>query len=550
MQLKSIQEIETLKATIRKVDAEIMHRRLAIRNNTVANAGIARNEVEMMARQQQQRKAYLHTFRGQIEALYRADGGRFNRMRTSFIQTPTPKSERVSINEAQEKSRQTNSYAIDPKTGEYYWSGRKVSKSEYMALMLDYRQKRQAERKQRTIVQLPPTSKQRKKIAPPPVSIDMKPMPMPLPAKPPQRLNEAADKVRQDNHVLAAEKSNIIRKQLDAKRDAELVAQGKAKLVEQRRASEAAKKQEELKRALSRKTTQLTNKVTKQAASAEKNARSMASRFANKKISNSRISRGRLQTSRRGSRGTGLVPQLAVMMSLTDRRRAATVNQATRTPDKVIPGPIKDQITEDVRQHKPVQPTHSKEYYQMLEEVNLALSMGKKAIAEGLKGRGDFGPTAKTLGPNRAQYWANRGYALIAQLEKLVLNELIRWDQGALSSGAAVSTNTRSQSKRKMTPSEFRTYVEKKAMPMVMPFMNELQEEIKRAHIAISERLQPAVDKRVLDNSLAVSRQKSLATADKLRGHGRPVLSEQQGTQGLAGLFPALRSSMQGALKR
>ena len=83
-----------------------------------------------------------------------------------------------------------------------------------------------------------------------------------------------------------------------------------------------------------------------------------------------------------------------------------------------------------------------------------------------------------------------------------------------------------------------------------MPFMNELQEEIKRAHIAISERLQPAVDKRVLDNSLAVSRQKSLATADKLRGHGRPVLSEQQGTQGLAGLFPALRSSMQGALKR
>ena len=550
MQLKSIQEIETLKATIRKVDAEIMHRRLAIRNNTIANAGIARNEVEMMARQQQQRKAYLHTFRGQIEALYRADGGRFNRMRTSFIQTPTPKSERVSINEAQEKSRQTNSYAIDPKTGEYYWSGRKVSKSEYMALMMDYRQKRQAERKQRTIVQLPPTSKQRKKIAPPPVSIDMKPMPMPLPAKPPQRLNEAADKARQDNHVLAAEKSNIIRKQLDAKRDAELVAQGKAKLVEQRRASEAAKKQEELKRALSRKTTQLTNKVTKQAASAEKNARSMASRFANKKISNSRISRGRLQTSRRGSRGTGLVPQLAVMMSLTDRRRAATVNQATRTPDKVIPGPIKDQITEDVRQHKPVQPTHSKEYYQMLEEVNLALSMGKKAIAEGLKGRGDFGPTAKTLGPNRAQYWANRGYALIAQLEKLVLNELIRWDQGALSSGAAVSTNTRSQSKRKMTPSEFRTYVEKKSMPMVMPFMNELQEEIKRAHIAISERLQPAVDKRVLDNSLAVSRQKSLATADKLRGHGRPVLSEQQGTQGLAGLFPALRSSMQGALKR
>ena len=42
-------------------------------------------------------------------------------MRTSFIQTPTPKSERVSINEAQEKSRQTNSFAIDPKTGKEVW---------------------------------------------------------------------------------------------------------------------------------------------------------------------------------------------------------------------------------------------------------------------------------------------------------------------------------------------------------------------------------------------------------------------------------------------
>ena len=546
MQLKSIQEIETLKATIRKVDAEIMHRRLAIRNNTVANAGIARNEVEVMARQQQQRKAYLHTFRGQIEALYRADGGRFNRMRTSFVQKPTPKSQRVSISDRQAGTHldPLKTYAIDPKTGDYYLSGRKVSKSEYMAFM----QKRN--RRQPQVQQTPPTSKQRKKISKPTPSIDMKPMPMPLPAKPPQQLKQAADSARQDAHILAAERAKTIRKQLDAKRDAELVAQGKAKLVAQRRASEAAKKQEEMKKALSRKTTQLTNKVTKRAASAERSARSMASRFSNKKISKSRISRGRFQPTRRRSRGTGIVPQLAVMMTLTDKRRAATVNQVTRTPDKVIPGPIRDQITEDIRQHKPVQPTHSKEYYQMLEEVNFALSMGKMAIAEGLKGRGDFGPAAKTLGPNRAQYWANRGYSLIAQLEKLVLNELIRWDQGALNSGVAVSTDTRSQSKRKMTPLEFRTYVEKKAMPMVMPFMNEFQEEIKRAHIAISERLQPAVNKRVLDNSLTVSRQKSLATADKLRGHGRPVLSEQQGTQGLAGLFPALRSSMQGALKR
>ena len=44
--------------------------------------------------------------------------------------------------------------------------------------------------------------------------------------------------------------------------------------------------------------------------------------------------------------------------------------------------------------------------------------------------------------------------------------------------------------------------------------------------------------------------QRTLSGIDKLRGHGRPVLSEQQGTKGLAGLFPALRSSMQGALRQ
>ena len=50
--------------------------------------------------------------------------------------------------------------------------------------------------------------------------------------------------------------------------------------------------------------------------------------------------------------------------------------------------------------------------------------------------------------------------------------------------------------------------------------------------------------------NVPVQYQKGLAGHDKLRGHGRPVLSEQQGTKGLAGLFPALRSSMQGALHR
>ena len=518
MQLKSIQEVETLKATIRKVDAEIMHRRLAIRNNTIANAGIARNEVEMMARQQQQRKAYLHTFRGQIEALYRTEGNRSNRMRTSFVQKRTPKSERVSISDQQAgRVKPIKNFAPPTNT-----------------------------------IKTPPTSKQRKKMAPPPVSIDMKPMPMPLPAKPPQRLNEAADSARQNAHILAAERAKTIRKQLDAKRDAELVAQGKAKLVTQRRASEAAKKQEEMKRLVSRRTTQLTNKVTKRAASAEKNARSMASRFANKRISKSSISRGRFQPSRRGSRGTGIVPQLAVMMSLTDKRRAATVNQSVRTRERVLPGPIKDQITEDVRQHKPVKQTRSTEYLNFVKEVQTAEKEGHKMIQDSLAGREVMGFKIdfRVLGQQRTQYWVSRAYALMAQVKRLVLDEAIRWDQGALNSGVAVSTDTRSQSKRKMTSNEFNKYLIRKLQPIIEPVVNEFMEEVQRAHYAYNAKLRPPVAKRVLDNSLAVSRQKSLATADKLRGHGRPVLSEQQGTKGLAGLFPALRSSMQGALKR
>ena len=529
MQLKSIQEVETLKATIRKVDAEIMHRRLAIRNNTIANAGIARNEVEMMARQQQQRKAYLHTFRGQIEALYRADGGRHDRMRTSFIQPRTPKSERVSIS--------------DRKTGDYYIDGKKVSKSEYK-MFRKMGEKEFKRRKQQAL-----TRKQRKKISKPIPSIDMKPIPKSSPAMPPQRLNEAADKARQDAHVLAANKAEAIRKQLDAKRDAELVAQGKAKLVAQRRASEEAKRQEERKRNLSRKTTQLTNKVTKRAASAERSARSMASRFANKRINKSRISRGRFQPSRRGSRGSGFVPQLAVMMSLTDKRRAATVNQVTRTPDKVIPGPIKDQITEDIRQHKPLPNPNrrSPEFMAFMEEITPMYKMAYKEINLAKQGKGNFGYLVKTLGPQRTQFYASKAFALLGEIKQLVSNEAIRWEQGALNSGVAVSTDTRAQSKRKMTLQEFAVHIEKKFQPKVQALFKEIQEEVTRTMRERAARSKPAEEKVVLDNSLAVNRQRTLASSDKLRGHGRPVLSEQQGTKGLAGLFPALRSSMQGA---
>ena len=58
------------------------------------------------------------------------------------------------------------------------------------------------------------------------------------------------------------------------------------------------------------------------------------------------------------------------MSAFTDKRRTQTINDATRTKESVPTGPIKDQITEDVRQHKgPVQ-TRSKAYHMMVEGWN------------------------------------------------------------------------------------------------------------------------------------------------------------------------------------
>jgi hypothetical protein len=533
MMLKSVEEVERVKAHIIKVDAQIMQRREAIRSNTVPNAGIARNAVEILDRQNRQRKAFLHTNRGQIEALYNSRGGRaFTKLRETFLTTPDGirhKGNRgnptVSINDRLPKVQAT------PPT--------------------------------------PPTKKQRKKESPPMVPITVEPpkviiapLPTVTPAKPQQRIQLAADAVRQENHRLAAERSAAIRKERDAKRDAELIARGQAKQVEARRRSELAKRKADAERAAAQRRAQLTQKITSRATSAEKTARDTAARFSKKSMTSFTKARSnflptrrtsgqrfkQFQPTRRSSRGSGFIPQLAVMMSLTDKRRAATVNQSTRTPSNTPQGPINDQITEDVRKHRPVKVTHTKEYYNFVKEVQMAEKEAHKIIQETLKGKGPV--DVSVFDPARRKYWVNRTYALMAQLKKIALDEAIRWDQGVLSTGAAVSTDTRSQSKRRMSPEEFQMYLQQKLEPLVMPVFNEFMEEAQRAFQAKELRMQPKQHKVALNNSLAVGRQKSLATADKLRGHGRPVLSEQQGTQGLAGLFPALRSSMQGALRR
>jgi hypothetical protein len=101
-----------------------------------------------------------------------------------------------------------------------------------------------------------------------------------------------------------------------------------------------------------------------------------------------------------------------------------------------------------------------------------------------------------------------------------------------------------------MSVQEFNNYIQPKKMQMIEPFMKEAEEEFRRAMIEKQTQSAPAMPIRDRNINIQPSRQLQLSGLDNHRRSGRPVLSEQQGTQGLAGLFPALRSSMQGALKR
>ena len=74
--VRSLQEVDTLMSTIRRVDKEISRRRLEIKRNIVPNAGLARQQVEALVRENNRRKAYLRVNSGHIEAL-RASGARF-----------------------------------------------------------------------------------------------------------------------------------------------------------------------------------------------------------------------------------------------------------------------------------------------------------------------------------------------------------------------------------------------------------------------------------------------------------------------------------------
>ena len=54
-------------------------------SNKVANAGIAREHLEQLIRQNNERKQILHLNRNRIQQLYRMYGGSYNKLRHSFL---------------------------------------------------------------------------------------------------------------------------------------------------------------------------------------------------------------------------------------------------------------------------------------------------------------------------------------------------------------------------------------------------------------------------------------------------------------------------------
>ena len=306
-------------------------------------------------------------------------------------------------------------------------------------------------------------------------------------AKPRQMMQQAADSLRQQNAILAKQREQVVRKQQDALRDAELAKQGKADLVAQRKAREEAEKRAKAAEEAKRRRAQITSKAKKAAAESEKKARAAASRASQIKLPQQVVSRGRslFNTKRRsGFRRTGFIPQMVMLTALNDKKRSQTVNNATRSPSKAPTGPIKDQITEDIRQHKPSIRQYSEGYRETMMELQKLNKMAKKELEAAIKERGGFAGQAKLLGPERTKFWVAKGYSLLKQVNEIVSNEAMRWENGSLNAGVAVSTDTRSQSTRKMTKNEFNMHLSKKLNPIVGKAMNEFEEEVRRAQVA------------------------------------------------------------------
>lgn len=512
MMIRSLQDVDTLKMTIKKVDLEITKLQRAIQRNLVPNAGIARKQLEILVRQNNERKALLHYNRGQIEALYQRTGGRFTPLRNSFITPDGPKYKGdkrkpfVSINDMK-KTVPSRAPALAP----------------------------------------PPS--QIKKMSPPPSEVIVSPLPAPLPSpiQNKQALNRAADNLRQEQLAIQEKVTKAVRMKKDAVRDAELTKQGKVDLVMRRRQSEMKKEAEERRKQAQKAGQSRLNQMVSKAQNAVQAAQQQAQKIATDKVSQGRGSPFSPPVTRRQGQQS---PQQAAILSQSDKQRSQNINQAIRSKSKVNRQAMKEQFTEDARQTKPQRVGPSEDYKVLMKEVTKMYNDTIKEINMAAKEKGIFANQYKVLGKQRGSFWLNKSRAFLNQLYGEFKNDLARWESGALSTGVAISTESRNQSKRKMTRQEFEMYTENKYMPKVEEFMKELGQELERAFNQQQAASKPKPVKVALEQSLDVGRQRILSAADKGRSRGRPVQTEQQGAKGLAGLFPALRSSMQGVLRK
>jgi hypothetical protein len=585
MNISSINEINRLKDTISKVDQEISRRRTAIKRNMVRNAGIATRDLQAIELQNNQRKAYMHVNRGQIEAIYNANA-QYNTMKSSFITPDGPKDRGNRRQDRQDRQDQERKRRNEP---------------------AHHQAKIHAARSRPNFT---PPPKSIKKFSPPPKPISISPptqLIISKPVSPTLPITKVTDAIRQQAHIAAKQKSLIIKKQMDARRDAELVKQGKVALVAKRRQSDMQKEQKERAYKLSvsrqakindiktralnstkvaqeqaqKKSTSMIRSLrskpsikptpapqqsqqinrtpprgplqplpsqpsTYAAKSAleEYNAKKAAyARKAAKKAAYAKKLRNPFSRSRSGSRG--IFPTSA-KSAFIDQRRAVAINAQVRTKEAPVTQAAMDHFTEDIRQ-APVAPpyTRSKEFNEANKYFSQELLQAERALREL-----NNSPMAQVLGRDRQRFYFEKARSLLNQVRDMIQNQLTRWDQGALNAGVAISTDNRSQSTRKMSIDEFKSYIERKVDIMVEPLMQEVQEEFNRAMIEKQAQSAPARPIRDRNIDIQPSRQLQLSGLDNHRRSGRPVLSEQQGTQGLAGLFPALRSSMQGALKR
>ena len=504
---RSVGEVETLRRTIGIVDQEIARRRSDINRNLVANVGLASRHLELLERQNNYRKKLLNYHRGNIEALYKRQGELTNLRDTFFYEEEvgrkTPKGDRVSI---LDKFKSNDRVSLD----------KPVTKD-------------QAKRQNGPLApvnEIIDVGRQDSVTAPPS---------MPW-------LKQVSDQVRVNNQINAVKKAEAIKDAFEAQRDAELIMNGKKNMVDAKNATKEKQKQMEQEVAKSKARSQTVDNIVQNAINSTNRVNNVVQNQAANAVGKSFSSKlGAVPKHMKGPRpvhkGSGIVTQTALLLAM-------------RSPSSANRSAIADQFTEDIRQSTPGPVvTHSAEYYDTL---NFYLQRGKEGKKYMLQTLGINGQYGACLTASEREFWINKTLSMLARSEKIFRDILVKWDSGQLQSGININTNNRSQSTRKMSQYEVVDLIENKLAEVEKSHVKGLMTAVERACTMRqnSTVLSHNIGSRPRNINIPVSRQISLGSVDKTRGNGRPVLTPNQRTPGLAGLFPALRSSMQGVLRR